>query len=210
MMIPHIQYKGRTLVYMADLLPTVGHIPVPYVMAYDTRPLITLDEKAFIEKNELYKKEILKALDEAKLSNANFVKNEKSDADFHVLRMYAQYPSNYGYLTNNRAFKASESFPKIGDDFSMDNEELFKFSFSYRNLAGRNFYEKMYAEADSTKTPLEKGFEVFGVSLDRTKEAWVEAIEEDQLTWTQVSDLKYFNSEAAFFDLSMEEIMSLR
>ena len=47
MMIPHILYKGRTLVYMADLLPTVGHIPVPYVMAYDTRPLITLDEKAF-------------------------------------------------------------------------------------------------------------------------------------------------------------------
>jgi glyoxylase-like metal-dependent hydrolase (beta-lactamase superfamily II) len=46
MMIPHIQYKGRTIVYMADLLPTVGHIPVPYVMAYDTRPLLTLDEKA--------------------------------------------------------------------------------------------------------------------------------------------------------------------
>lgn len=43
----------------------------------------------------------------------------------------------------------------------------------------------------------EKGFEVFGVSLDRTKDAWVKAIEEDQLTWTQVSDLKYFNSAAA-------------
>lgn len=43
----------------------------------------------------------------------------------------------------------------------------------------------------------EKGFEVFGVSLDRTKEAWVDAIEEDGLTWTQVSDLKYFNSAAA-------------
>ncbi|MCE7055549.1 AhpC/TSA family protein [Algoriphagus sp. AGSA1] len=43
----------------------------------------------------------------------------------------------------------------------------------------------------------DKGFEVFGVSLDRTKEAWVEAIEEDGLTWTQVSDLKYFNSVAA-------------
>ena len=43
----------------------------------------------------------------------------------------------------------------------------------------------------------EKGFEVFGVSLDRTKEAWVEAIAEDGLTWTQVSDLKYFNSAAA-------------
>lgn len=43
----------------------------------------------------------------------------------------------------------------------------------------------------------EKGFEVFGVSLDRAKEDWVEAIAEDGLTWTQVSDLKYFNSVAA-------------
>ncbi|MDR7130138.1 peroxiredoxin [Algoriphagus sp. 4150] len=43
----------------------------------------------------------------------------------------------------------------------------------------------------------DKGFEVFGVSLDRTKEAWVGAIAEDGLTWTQVSDLKYFNSAAA-------------
>jgi hypothetical protein len=45
MMIPHIRYKGKTIVYMADLLPSVGHIPLPYVMGYDTRPLITLEEK---------------------------------------------------------------------------------------------------------------------------------------------------------------------
>lgn len=45
MMIPHIQYKGKTIVYMADLLPSVGHIPLPYVMGYDTRPLLTLSEK---------------------------------------------------------------------------------------------------------------------------------------------------------------------
>lgn len=45
-MIPHIQYQGKTLVFMADLLPTVGHIPLPYVMGYDTRPLLTLEEKA--------------------------------------------------------------------------------------------------------------------------------------------------------------------
>ncbi|MDO6736739.1 MBL fold metallo-hydrolase [Wenyingzhuangia sp. 2_MG-2023] len=44
-MIPIIQYKGKTLVFMADLLPTVGHIPLPYVMSYDTRPLLTLSEK---------------------------------------------------------------------------------------------------------------------------------------------------------------------
>jgi len=51
MMIPHIQYQGKTLVYMADLLPTTGHIPLPYVMGYDTRPLITMEEKAkFLEK----------------------------------------------------------------------------------------------------------------------------------------------------------------
>jgi len=45
MMIPHIQYKGKTLVFMADLLPSVGHIPLPYVMGYDTRPLLTMTEK---------------------------------------------------------------------------------------------------------------------------------------------------------------------
>lgn len=45
MMIPHIHYKGKTLVYMADLLPTTGHIPLPYIMGYDVRPLLTMDEK---------------------------------------------------------------------------------------------------------------------------------------------------------------------
>ncbi len=50
MMLPQLQYKGRTLVYMADLLPSAGHIPVPYVMAYDMFPLQTLKEKkAFLE-----------------------------------------------------------------------------------------------------------------------------------------------------------------
>ena len=44
-MIPHIKYQGKTLVFMADLLPTAGHIPLPYVMGYDTRPLLTLPEK---------------------------------------------------------------------------------------------------------------------------------------------------------------------
>ena len=50
-MIPHINYKGKTLVFMADLLPTAGHLPLPFVMGYDTRPLLTLPEKkAFLEK----------------------------------------------------------------------------------------------------------------------------------------------------------------
>ena len=44
-MLPHINYKGKTIVFCADLLATAGHIPIPYVMGYDTRPLLTLDEK---------------------------------------------------------------------------------------------------------------------------------------------------------------------
>tara|TARA_B110000503_G_scaffold14472_1_gene19783 strand:- start:1607 stop:2467 length:861 start_codon:yes stop_codon:yes gene_type:complete len=46
-MLPMIQYQGKTLVFMGDLLPTTGHIPLPYVMGYDTRPLLTLKEKAY-------------------------------------------------------------------------------------------------------------------------------------------------------------------
>lgn len=46
MMIPMIRYKDKVICYMADLLPSVGHIPLPYVMAYDTRPLLTMEEKS--------------------------------------------------------------------------------------------------------------------------------------------------------------------
>jgi len=44
-MIPIISHKGRKVAFMADLLPSVGHFPLPYVMGYDTRPLLTLEEK---------------------------------------------------------------------------------------------------------------------------------------------------------------------
>ena len=44
-MIPHIQYQDKTIVFCGDLLATAGHIPIPYVMGYDTRPLLTMDEK---------------------------------------------------------------------------------------------------------------------------------------------------------------------
>jgi glyoxylase-like metal-dependent hydrolase (beta-lactamase superfamily II) len=43
--IPLIRYEGRTVVFAADLLPTMAHLPLPYVMSYDTQPLITLNEK---------------------------------------------------------------------------------------------------------------------------------------------------------------------
>ena len=45
MMLPQINYKGRTIVYMADLLPSVAHIPLPYIMAYDICPLDNFEMK---------------------------------------------------------------------------------------------------------------------------------------------------------------------
>lgn len=44
-MLPHVQYQGKTIVFMADLCPTLGHLPVPYVTGYDTRPLLSISEK---------------------------------------------------------------------------------------------------------------------------------------------------------------------
>ena len=50
MMLPQVRYKGRTIVFMADLLPSMGHFPQPYVMAYDMFPLTTMmEKKAFLE-----------------------------------------------------------------------------------------------------------------------------------------------------------------
>jgi glyoxylase-like metal-dependent hydrolase (beta-lactamase superfamily II) len=53
MMLPIIKYKGSTLAYMADLIPSVGHLPIPFVMGYDVRPLETLKEKELILKTAL-------------------------------------------------------------------------------------------------------------------------------------------------------------
>jgi len=58
-MIPHIQYQDKTVVFAADLLPSAGHIPLPYVMGYDTRPLLTLEEKRAFLKESAEKKHIL-------------------------------------------------------------------------------------------------------------------------------------------------------
>ncbi len=44
-MLPHITYQGKTIVFVADLIPTAGHLPLPFVMGYDTRPLLTMPEK---------------------------------------------------------------------------------------------------------------------------------------------------------------------
>ena len=45
-MLPKIKIDGKTLVFTADLVPSVGHLPIPYVMSYDVRPLVTMEEKS--------------------------------------------------------------------------------------------------------------------------------------------------------------------
>ena len=50
-MLPHINYNGKTIVFCADMLPTAGHIPIPYVTGYDTRPLMSMDEKQIFLNN---------------------------------------------------------------------------------------------------------------------------------------------------------------
>ncbi len=55
MMLPIINYKNTTVAFMADLIPSVGHIPIPYVMGYDMRPLNTLQEKEYILKTAVEK-----------------------------------------------------------------------------------------------------------------------------------------------------------
>jgi len=59
MMLPVINYNGKTIVYMADLLPSIAHIPLPYVMAYDMFPLTTLQEKESFLKEALQNNYIL-------------------------------------------------------------------------------------------------------------------------------------------------------
>lgn len=58
-MIPFINYNGKTIVFMADLLPSAAHVPLPYIMAYDTKPLVTLKDKELFFKEAIEKEHIL-------------------------------------------------------------------------------------------------------------------------------------------------------
>ena len=59
MMLPQINYNGQTIVYIADLIPSVAHLPVPYIMAYDMFPFTTLQEKKLFLKEALDKNYML-------------------------------------------------------------------------------------------------------------------------------------------------------
>lgn len=77
MMLPQIKYKDQTIVYMADLLPSAGHIPIPYVMAYDMFPLSTLKEKKSFLTEALANNYILFFEHDAQIECGNLQQTEK-------------------------------------------------------------------------------------------------------------------------------------
>jgi glyoxylase-like metal-dependent hydrolase (beta-lactamase superfamily II) len=77
MMLPQIKYKDKTIVYMADLLPSVGHIPLPYVMAYDMFPLTTLNEKKTFLTTALEEEYILFFEHDPKIECCNLKQTER-------------------------------------------------------------------------------------------------------------------------------------
>jgi glyoxylase-like metal-dependent hydrolase (beta-lactamase superfamily II) len=77
MMLPQIRYKDKTVVFMADLLPSAGHIPLPYVMGYDMFPMTTLDEKKSFLKEALENDYILFFEHDPKIECCNLHQTER-------------------------------------------------------------------------------------------------------------------------------------
>jgi peroxiredoxin len=137
------------------------------------------------------------------------IKNDFQYIDELVTGLNEKYPNTkmiqslLNQLDDMRALSIGQVAPEIS--LPNPNEELIKLS----DLRGKYVLIDFWAawcrpcrEENPNVVRLynqykDQGFEVFGVSLDRTKEAWIKAIADDNLTWTHVSDLKYFNSEAA-------------
>lgn len=77
MMLPLVKYKGQQILYMADLVPSLGHLPIPYVMGYDVRPLLTLSEKEQILKQALDQNWLLMFEHDPLIECVNLERNEK-------------------------------------------------------------------------------------------------------------------------------------
>ena len=87
MMLPQIQYKGKTIVFMADLLPSTAHIPLPYIMAYDMFPLTTLWEKKSFLNEALNNNYILFFEHDAKHECCTLYETEKGIREKDVFKL---------------------------------------------------------------------------------------------------------------------------
>ncbi|PZX61463.1 MBL fold metallo-hydrolase [Hydrotalea sandarakina] len=87
MMLPQIQYKGHTVVFMADLLPSIAHIPLPYVMAYDMFPLTTLNEKEYFLNKAVKEKYVLFFEHDIQNECCNLTNTEKGIRQNEIFRL---------------------------------------------------------------------------------------------------------------------------
>ena len=87
MMLPVIKYKDGTIVYTADLLPAVAHIPLPYVMAYDMFPLTTLNEKKSFLNESLENNYILFFEHDPKIECCNLQLTERGIRQKDIFRL---------------------------------------------------------------------------------------------------------------------------
>jgi glyoxylase-like metal-dependent hydrolase (beta-lactamase superfamily II) len=77
MILPVVEYKGTKVIYLADLIPSYGHIPIPYVMAYDVRPLETMKEKEQILERAFQENWLLFFEHDPKIELCSLQKTEK-------------------------------------------------------------------------------------------------------------------------------------
>ncbi len=87
MMLPLISYKGRKILYCADLIPSLGHLPLPYVMAYDMRPLETLSEKDRLLKRAVAENWVLFFEHDPKIECCTLVETEKGIRASHTFAL---------------------------------------------------------------------------------------------------------------------------
>jgi thiol-disulfide isomerase/thioredoxin len=119
----------------------------------------TEQENAFIETIENLKKSLVEKLASSPVKNQKFITNEKKEIEILGLKYFEQYAPYHGYAIANKEFKTSDSFPKVGDDFDMNDEETFKHSYSYRGLLGGIFQRIMYGTQTEGSSPFDKGME---------------------------------------------------
>ena len=87
MMLPLIQFNGKSILYCADLFPSLGHVPLPYIMAYDMRPLVTLEEKIKILNECVSKNTILFFEHDQKVECCTLIKTERGAKPGETFRL---------------------------------------------------------------------------------------------------------------------------
>ncbi len=119
----------------------------------DIRALFKLDEDAFLEKQDLVKTKLEKAL---RGLGGEFAKSEQKKSKYEYAVNLLNYERYHRILTENRDFKVSEKFPKPLEGMDLENEEDFKKYDSYKQLVLNNFYNGLADEKDKEKALVEK------------------------------------------------------